>query len=372
MRTVLSVNLFFRYTLSLLTIVLLGVSVASCERRPLEEPGYRTALIPVSILWEDAGLDPDNDPAHDVYSASVWLFAKDGSPLFGDKPYREYRLVNPSEGEIEVPVGEYSVLIFNNTVSDFSSNVAFRGTDSYETFEYYAFPNTRSSYMRSEGKSLILEPDILAAWHLDTFEVTSGMITRTRTRGNDLRADDPVRSLLDVRPQLLTPRVHVIAHVHNLAAAASASAALLGMGSSVLLATGRTQAPASTYVFSMNNRQLEEPDLMHGTVEAQFNSFGPLQTSDNPQYGLEISFSLHQSYKGSVTFPTPPAPPFTFDVTGQVYSVEAELHIDLEIGIEVGHEIDLPLPVNGGGTGGKGGFGIGVSDWGDPINIPIN
>ncbi len=342
----------------------LSLVVASCERRPLEE-GYRTALIPVSIIWSDAGLDPDNDPNKDVYSASVWLFSKDGSPVFGSKSYREYKLTNPRGGEIEVPVGKYSVLIFNNTTGDYSSNVGFRGTDKYDTFEYYALPNTRSRYSRSEGESLILEPDILAAWHLDTFEVTSGMITRTRTRGN-VRADDAVRSLLEVRPQLLTPRVWVLAHVQNLSAATSASAALLGMGSSVFLSSEATAPPAGTFVFSLNNRKLEAPDNLHGTVEARFNSFGPLSSVAGAQYGLKMSFTLQKAYNGSTTYPTPPADPYTFDVTGQINRVEAQLQINLEIGVAAGEEVDLPS------QGSAGGFGVGVSDWGEAINVPIN
>ena len=79
------------------------LSFHSCERRSLEDFDMAYAIIPVRIDWSVSGV-----AVEEMHRASVWLFPKDGAmPM-------EYRLEeNLMYREINVPIGEYSVLVFN-------------------------------------------------------------------------------------------------------------------------------------------------------------------------------------------------------------------------------------------------------------------
>lgn len=356
------------YTIILLALV---AAISSCERRPLVDELHETALIPVSIDWSEALLDPDNDPNGDVYSASVWLFPQPDSRYQG-KPL-EFKLNNPRGGEIEVPVGKYAVLVFNNTVMDFSENVGFRGTDKYETFEYYALPDTRASrYSKSGYDNLILEPDIIAAWNLDEFEVTPDMVTLTRStsENSSLAARQQVKALSNVTPHRLTYVVKSLVRVVGLNNAKAAQGAVTGFGSSVFLATGRVAPPPSTLVFNLNNRQWLNSEQTVGTIEsAPFNAFGPASGDPSAACYHLTSFTLRGEWEGSTTYPTPPAAPFTHYITNQI-NKNISLYINLNVGFEVkpgNPEIVLPdFSIQG-----DGGFGVGLEDWGEEVVIPL-
>ncbi|MBX9049608.1 DUF5119 domain-containing protein [Bacteroides thetaiotaomicron] len=353
----------------LILITLICAALASCQHRDLTDYGTSsTALIPVRIDWSQTGLDPDNDPNQDVKGASVWLFPQQGSAYQG--PPKEYKLNNPRGEDIEVPVGIYSVLVFNNTVREFpSERVGFRGTDSYETFEYYAKPDTRGRFAltRSGEDNVIHEPDILAAWHLDRFEVTVDMITRTRS-GSLSRATGMETTLSNVIPQRLTRTIKTLVHVERLNVATAAEGAVAGFGSSVFLSTGRVDNVPSMFGFSLNNRRWTDSEQRNGTIESEFESFG-LLSSGTAQYTHYTLFTLRTEHEGSTTFPAPPAPAFAHDVSYQITGSGAiRLNIVIGVGLDVRDPvITLPDIVIPGG----GGFDVDVDDWGDDEVIEI-
>ncbi|MDR2388611.1 MAG: DUF5119 domain-containing protein, partial [Tannerellaceae bacterium] len=105
-----------------LTLLTLGGLFSSCERRPLEE--YTGCWVHVRINWAEAYLDPNG--------ASVYFFPKQGGT-----PYILW--TNYTADSIYLPAGNYSALVFNERTSEYT-DIAFRGTQSYETFEVYALP----------------------------------------------------------------------------------------------------------------------------------------------------------------------------------------------------------------------------------------
>lgn len=358
---------------SLFQSVLLSalLMMMGCERRPLEDQPSNTALIPVKIDWSLAELNPDDDPGDNVYSASVWLFANDGNHPFAGKSYREYNLITPRGGDIEVPVGSYSVIIFNNAIADYSTKVGFRGTEEYATFEYYIRPYSAEKATASMEQEIVNEPDILAAWSVDRFVVTPEMVGYTRSsssRAKDSRAAEEVKQLTNVKPVLLTPAVQVMAYVERLGNASAASGVLRGMASSVFLANAQ-KTGASSFRFLFNNPCYDEQQKQNGTIEGNFRSLGPLLGEDAAQYDVLIRFTLCREYEASLYYPAETNEPLTFDVTGQVARMVDNLKIYLKIGSSIGgDDPDISLP----DIDKPGDVGVGVGEWGPDINIPMN
>lgn len=360
--------------------IVLLLTMSGCERRELIEEMYQTAKLRVAIDWSAASLDPQNDPEGDLYRASVWLFSKDG-PIFNGKSYKEYRLNSCLGGEIDVPVGHYSALVFNNSVSEFSSCVGFRGTDRYETFEYYLRPDARSSQLRNDLVASQLEPDILAVWRIDELEVTPDVVvftrtrTKTKTKGNETaaatRTSELADALLNVQPTRLTHTSHVEVHVKQLRSVASAEGAIQGLAGGVYLASGHVADEPITSPVTLTGHTYDAGSTVDGTLWGTFNTFGPLP-DPTATYALELSFTLTAPFNGSTTYPTPPAAPFRYDITQQVLlalpvddpTVGLDFDIQIGFGLTPDEEV-ITLPVVSTGSG--GGFSAVVEGWGEEV-----
>lgn len=272
-----------------LLLSLAVVLTAACERRELSDELDYTALIPVRIDWSASGLS-----MNEIHRASVWFFPEDNSaPL-------EYRLEgNLTYREIEIPVGVYSVLAFNETVDagDWDA-VTFTGTRRYETFAAMGVPETvRGFYTRSDALPLIKNPEPLAAWSLDRFEVTLEMVQRTRAvvRGqetpgvrNPLEVEVP--ELTEVKPLPRFERMTVTARVDNLVSAMQATGTIDGMASGVYLVSGEKIPTVSAHAFILSGR-LYDGNGKDGTITRTFNTFGCLPPSMGHN-SLDLDFLL--------------------------------------------------------------------------------
>lgn len=360
-----------RRAVRLLPLVLVLASLSSCWRRPLEEEFWETALIPIIINWDTlAHLDPTRD-TEDLYCASVWIYCKDGAP-FNGKSYMEVRLDDPRGGYLELPIGHYSLIVINNATDIFSDNVHFEGTDSYHTFKYLV----------DEG----LQPDILAAWHTEEYEVTRNMVYVSRgytdAQGyNEASGRKDLTQLLNLPAQPLTCLTHVKAHVQNIKSAARAMATLTGMGASVSLATFTPTGTGHTTTFQLNNRKYDDTRSKHGTTEAWVRTLC-MSHDTSEAYTLQLWFTLLAPQDGSTTYPTPPAPPLTFDVTQRLqrqpaYHCQEGAHHCIHFGLkgadgnpETDDDADpIVLP----DVYSDSGFQPIIDDWGEeiPIDIPI-
>ncbi|MFR9534674.1 MAG: DUF5119 domain-containing protein [Rikenellaceae bacterium] len=372
----------------LASISLMLLLSTSCVRQQLEEVIYTKALIPVLIDWETKALMyVDNDPDQDLYSASVWLFPTAESRYQGDP--LEYKLSDPECGYIEVPVGVYDVLIFNKTTGDYTSSVGFRGTDSFDTFEYYTNVSSKSSLFTSVvDDDFSAEPDLLAAW---TFE-DGGKLTVTyeeilyyekiaAVKTLLTKADDPatkataadfaefpeeLKQLLNVVPERVVHNVTIEERLHNLHSASVAQANLRGMSHSVLLASRKYSTTTMPYVVTFTNKYLDyygsDCDMMSGST----NVIGlPSQSSS---YSVETRFSLIDTYDGTTYWPLVPSTGYFYDVSDQVNN--AEIGLDKALWITLYYCDGDPIlpdldPSN------SGGFDVGVNDWDEPIIIPL-
>ncbi|MFI3322715.1 MAG: DUF5119 domain-containing protein [Rikenellaceae bacterium] len=389
---------------TLLSLLLLLLT-SSCHRQRLEEFYYSKALIPILINWEEKALMyVDNDPDDDLYSASLWLFPREGSDYQGDPI--EYRLTNPVFDYIEAPIGVYDVLVFNKTVGEFSSNVGFRGTDKFETFEYYTKPylNSQGETVEVDGRELRLEPDLLAAWRspedqpfvvtLDMIQkiegvqecqreinekyffvkddVSSKVLATNITKSDFDSLSEEFTQLVILYPERLTHIVTVEHCVKNLNSAASASGVISGMSESVIMAPAEYSAMQTSGSFDLTGKYITSEDGKDGYVDGSVRVIGPLHHDYNPTYNFLSKFVLKAEYEGSLIYPTPPADAFSYGVTDQVYDGEEKMGLDKII----------PLCICGfddGGGGvvlpdtsfGSGGFDVSVNDWDDEIDIPL-
>lgn len=279
------------------------------------------------------------------------------------RPALEFKLSDPRGGEVEVPIGIYSVLIFNNTVTDFSQRVGFRGMARYETFEYYCKPQ--------DGSGCYYQPDILAVFRLADFEVTGDMVTLTGAKNRSMSesrltsAKVSVRALSGARPCRLTCNAHLLVHVSGLNNASAATGSLKGFASSVFLATGQTSATPVNHTFPLNNPQYYEGQYKNGTIDAGLTILGRLPVTS--RYWVDITFRLRREYNGSTTFPTPPDPPCREDITSRLETEIDGIRINIEMGTQAGPVITLPDV----GAPDEGGFDVDISGWGEEVSIPI-
>ncbi len=262
--------------------------LTTCERRPLEDDFGIMALIPVKIDWSKSNI-PVTDASGNgyVHRVSLRFFPKDGSPAFD-----RYLEMNVIEDKIEVPIGEYSVVAFNESVYDvyWEDAIRFSDVDSYADFAATIVLDDAANYPFYHplpGEELIVEPFRLASWSLDDFAVTRETVTRTRSATRTAsRADDPENALTRIVMRALTHNVNVSAHVENLSSAQLLQGAMRGFARTVYMASGETAHTPATYIFKLNSRVWDAGSQAHGTVSRSFLSFGRLP--QNEQYWVDV------------------------------------------------------------------------------------
>jgi hypothetical protein len=356
-----------RNTLLFATLLLVFITIidimAGCIRRPLEgDLDPETALIPVHINWSKSGVDTTT-----MHRASVLLYPeKGGEPL-------EYRLEgNLNDKEIQVPVGIYSVIVFNESTDPTDwTGITLTDKDNYQKFAAEALPVTsRGFYTRADDLPLIDNPDPLAAWSLERFEVTKKVLLRSRssrnTRANSRAEeilDETIASLSNIVP---TPRIEtmtVTARVENLTSSMQATGILDGMSSGVYMASGEKMTTTGAHTFILNGRQYDDTDddgeSDDGTTTKTFNIFG--RQPPTAHIDLYIDFLLTD---GTLY------PRETFDATNMIERDTETIPVSnsLLVGLtsrdpdDPDHEISLPdMDVEAGIT---------VGDW-DEVIVPM-
>jgi hypothetical protein len=278
-------------TAGALVLIAVAQLFTACCRRPLDYGEYNTALIPVNIDWSRSGVSTLT-----LHRATVMLFPEQGGmPL-------EYMLEgNVITRTIEVPVGVYSVVVFNETINDEWQGISFINTDDYENFSAVGRAvASRGFYTRSTDLPLTENPEPLAAWSLDRFEVTEELLARSRMSSR-AALESEIDDLTHVVPTPRIERMKITADVRHLASSMQATGTIGGLASGVKMASGEKIGgqQTATHAFVLNNRKYDnDPDGRHGTTERTFNIFGhPQELSLKP---MAIDFLLNDG----TAFPT--------------------------------------------------------------------
>lgn len=388
-----------KFKIAVLLLALAGV--VGCHRQKLEEIVYTKALLPVLIDWQTGALlDVEDDPDENLYSASVWLFPRaeskyQGAPL-------EFRLGNAVYDYLDVPIGVYDVLVFNKTVGEYSSNVGFRGTDSFDTFEYFTKPyiTKADNNVVVDGLELRLEPDLLAAWrsaddkplvvtydmimkmddiilcrdkvatkYLSDSKAGSQTVASKNISPEDFdELDEDMRQLINLVPERLTHIVPTREYVENLHSAKVAMGLLKGMSSSVKLASAEYSTTQTCYQFYFESKTFTDEEKKDGHMDAEYRVIGPLAENEKVGYQLKSSFILYSDTDANMVFPEPPAQPFEFEVNDQIQSGREQMGLDKVIPVEISEDENVTIPdVALSGNG----FDVDVNDWDDEINVPL-
>jgi len=233
--------------------------------------------------------------------------------------------------------GHYSVLIHNND----TEYIVYEGMNSFATAYATTRGVTRATYLGNsftEGKGegnedTVNPPDMLFGAYIDSIYVEKS--TRPDTLSVTLR---PLVFTYLVRYEIAEGTEYV----------ALARGALAGMAKGVNLGNGHTSAEEATVLY--------DATVTDFGAQALVKSFGvpdypnPNYSRHPRTYGLNLEVRLKD---GSTQ-------QFDFDVTDQV---EKQPHG----GVIVVKDIKIDKPTGSGG----GGFDVGVSDWGDAIDIPL-
>ena len=332
--------------------VIVMLLVASCQRRLLEyDEIFEVALIPVNIDWSATGLTVTGNN-RDVQKVSIRFFPQSGT----GEAFDCYMEPNVSQGEIAVPVGRYSVIVFNESIYDneyWADRVTFSDANSYNDFAANAVVLSNAArlqqfpyYQPQTDERFIVEPRErpVASWSLPDFEVTNNMILVSQgLRPASLLSaaeENMFNALTHVTMRALTRPVTVTAQVQNLVSARTMYLAMRGLASKVYMASGNTTSSPSTYLFILNGRQYASNNR-DGTARNTFLCFG--RTSD-PEYEsyyilADILFVNYTLYE--------PASPLLFNRTNEFKSGNNTINLDINI--------ELPF-IEGG---------IAVNSWGD-------
>ncbi|MGL4851298.1 MAG: DUF5119 domain-containing protein [Phocaeicola sp.] len=356
----------YRIVMALVVIL----QLVACSRQQLLDGCEEGAKVLVSIDWSQAALNPETDSQNHLYSASLWLFPKEGG-----KPL-EYKLINARGGEITVPVGEYAAIVFNNTVVDYAS-IQFRGTDQYATFSVEAAAQSRNYYIAQGATApFIQEPELLAAWSCEEVRITSEMV-----QADHQQPALAVRELTNIQPVRVVYTIKTLLHVRNVNAATMAAGVFAGMGNGCNLSTLQTTNNASLQAFTLNSRKYYPGSTTDGTVEATVRSFGAIPSADDSKWtnqtdgsgfgGLGASnLPANNYFKQSdfVLIDESEAGPFIFNITDHILYgdyVPRVLSLEIVLGAEGDPAIELPI------FQGEGGMDVELDEW-EEENVDID
>lgn len=322
----------------LISLLLSGAVFTSCERRELCDGPDATASVqvPVAIDWSQSGITPTSRAGGDfVHRVSLRFFPKDGSQAF-DR-YLEGDVYN---GFVDVPLGDYSVIVYNEALDDnyWSNNLYFSDIDDFGAFAANLIndnPTNYDFYTVAPGETLSMEPLKLASWSLDDFRVTSPM------------SDQMYNALTVVKLYKLTYWSTVAVTATHLNSSYLMHGILKGLVNKVQMASRQVIASPSTHIFLFDAITWSDPTQTDGTIRGRFLTFGR-QPDPDATYWLALDVIL----KSGARY-VPPTP-FVFDVSDQVHApsntdVNISVNIalpELKDGVDVGDWDDGEIPIH--------------------------
>ncbi len=303
-------------SLIIATIILL---TAGCTRRPLSDYGCsgsaaETMEVFVSVDWSLSGFDLDEDYVHRV---AFRFFPTDGSAVF-----ERYLEDDVTSGVIEVPVGEYSVVVYNESIYDtyWQESIIFEDVDSFDLFaaEIVERPSDAFDfYTPAEEEILSMQALQLASGSVEEFVVSEEMSSSNALNPISLRR--------------LTCPTTIEVDVENLSSAYSVHVSLTGLSQRVFMASGDTDNVTITHIDELTERSWHDSTQQHGIISESLLTFStpPTDTLHILTLGvILIDGSKHESEEDLI-----------YDVTDQILGVDTRYADD-----DLGANVALSLP----------------------------
>ncbi|MFI3267605.1 MAG: DUF5119 domain-containing protein [Rikenellaceae bacterium] len=330
-------KIYIKYSLTILTSALF-----CCKRQDLVSPFSDYINVPISVDWSNAALTDDY-----ANSFSVYFF-----PKYGEEPYIKIA-GSVDSTNVQLPAGEYSILIFNDFINDlFGIKFAYETAYSEFTASAILGEDTDGYFadIIDSDQEIVTVNDRLAAWRQDDFIVYDngcGYCNTTET------SSTTSESLLGIQPTPVTAQNTINLRVENLDNAQLIVGVLKGAATAAYLSTNqRYLSTSSEYIYTytfLSKIYDDELDSANGVASATLTTFGK-QPTDDTSYELELKVILNSGELMT----------FTRDVTSQINGSE-----DFDIIINLTDSENLiTLPESQS-------IGIGVESWGDSEDVNL-
>ncbi len=337
-------------------ILITFLSTLGCTRRPLVDAcpaeSGESATIGVTVDWSESGIESSESRSDDdyIHRVSFRFF-----PLDGSTPFDRYLEDNITEGEIYVPIGEYSLVVFNESIYDsyWQGAIEFENSDNYSLFAAYLSDESSTTnpfYETSDSERISASALKLASWSIDRFVVSSEMALATKSGLSD-EDIEMLEALNPVTPRPLTCTTTISVDVENLSSAATVYASLSGLSHKVFMASGDTHSTSVTHITQLTLRSWNDSSEQHGTISEERLTFSTPSEEQTHLLTLDIVLvdgSLHS-----------PDEELIFDVSDQILGATTTRYADSDLAASA--SISLP-EVSGD---------IEVSEWGDSTEITI-
>ena len=318
----------------------------ACTFRPLYIEGETPVKVLVITDWAQLGSLPSG--------ASINFYPETG------KTFWPFRTNSVSKAIVSVPSGYHNVMVFNRTTDEFGS-MSFDGMDKLGTsraiLESKLFPWVGRA--DSIGRT-VYEPEELVVGRTDHFLVRSQIEREAELweQGKEIPDRDELVDSVEVYPRRVPYVGYVNVRVNGIHNIRSVRAYLTGMAGDAYLSTRTAGDSLATHVLENWKLVRDEADYTKGLVTATFSCFGlpdrykgNLHEKNNKlvmQFMLVDNRTVIQEirYVGDVADQNEDERTVTFNAA-----------------------VDLPDVKPEGGS--ESGFDVTITDWEDPIEVPI-
>lgn len=340
-------------------LALSALLLSGCELRVIDYDYIDTAEVNIITDWSHSGLT-----AH-PNGHTVIFFPQDGSAPTTKLSHSDSITVN-------LPLGMYDVIVFNETFEDFDYITFINRT----SFHDIAAICGSSDIVRS-GYEVFDEPDLLASATIPGFEVTEHMvsqtraITRTRTKTktktktkSDVTDDELYFSpglTWTVQPTPLVYEVNVKVSVTGLDKVNSSGSFITGFSYGVYLWDGTPLSTSVTHKLTYTERTFNPGSTTDGELVGHFYSFG-----------LHDSYStIHSGYMMDFRAVLPDGSTYSVirSLNDQVRESEQEYTVNFEIDVGFGGGADPPIEIPDvePPPDESGGWQVSVGEWAEEV-----
>ena len=330
--------------------------LSACEHKELCEDHDHVTYSRVRIDVDWTNFLPKETPS----GMTVTLYPDDASR----KPVTVLTN-NISHAVLNLPVGEYSLLVYNQSPSEFGS-LRFEGMDALSTSRIMGNEMQSRWYQsRDDDEIVITEPEWVGIDTQQGLQVTSDMVALTNAMLSQSRQGsregDVVLTTAYPKNIISTLTVHI--HIKGIYNLRSARASITGMAAGYMLGENHPTTAKATHLLEQWSLSTDSSDPTRGVITAKVTTFGlPWGHQSLPEENyLNLSILL---IDGATIMD------FPFAIGDQFrYEMDAEANLELSLVLDI--TIDDPLPDVQPEGGSSGGFDATVDDWGDEEEVDI-
>lgn len=305
---------------------IIAMMLSSCNHKELCYEHPHRSTVRVEFDWTYA---PDANPE----GMCVYFYPLEGE----DAPARRFDFSGRTGGEIDIQVGKYRVMCYNND----TEATQFRFTDDYFKHEahtregniFEGIFGSGASYAPgakgTEDQRVFISPDMVWSGVVEFDEVP---MASNEAKPRAVRTDHVIT--LFPQEQICTYTYEIL-DVKNLKYASQMCATISGMSSSMNISTGDIHQEPVRVPFDAHSDGVS-------TITGRFLTFGHHELNTEPHKMVLYVWFVD----GSTIY-------YTFDVTQQVHNAPDKRHVHIVI-----RGLDFPQPVSNGS-----GFKPSVDGW---------